>query len=224
MPDFPVQGTTRSSTAANDPATPPRSRNVHPRGATTGLAARHRKSRRPTSCAGTRRRRGRPSTPVAGLTSAYSSAVFTRISPPLPQPAIDARTTFRLRRQQALRSSGRPHVSFIHEAALRMQFGGRKVLADQLDSLIKDSEAGICSLRVVPFDMDTFPGAGENITFTEGPVPELATLQMDTAQGVLFFDAPADLASHRATFTQPGSLALPDDESRKLIRSIKGST
>ncbi|WP_030397558.1 helix-turn-helix domain-containing protein [Kitasatospora purpeofusca] len=161
---------------------------------------------------------------VPGLqqTGAYASAVFGRISPPLPQRDIDTRTAFRAQRQQALRSSGTPHVSFIHEAALRMQFGGRKVLAEQLDSLVKDSEAGTSSVRVVPFDMDTFPGAGENIMFAEGPVPELATLQMDTAQGVLFFDAPADLASHRATFARLSALALSDDESRTFIRSIRG--
>ncbi|MFE7565276.1 helix-turn-helix domain-containing protein [Kitasatospora sp. NPDC057500] len=161
---------------------------------------------------------------VPGLqqTGAYASAVFARISPPLPQRDIDTRTAFRVQRQQALRSSGTPHVSFIHEAALRMQFGGRRVLAEQLDSLIEDSAAGVCSVRVVPFDMDTFPGAGENIMFAEGLVPELATLQMDTAQGVLFFDAPADLASHRATFAQLDSLALPDDESREFIRTIRG--
>ncbi len=160
---------------------------------------------------------------VPGLqqTSAYASAIFARITPPLPKQDIDVRTQFRVRRQRALRSSGAAHISFIHEAALRMQFGGPKVLASQLDSLVDDSENQTSSVRVVPFDMDTFPGAGENITFTEGPVPELATLQMDTAQGVLFFDSPADLANHRTTFTRLASLALPDDESRRFIRSIR---
>ncbi|MEU1423122.1 helix-turn-helix transcriptional regulator [Kitasatospora sp. NPDC005751] len=160
---------------------------------------------------------------VPGLqqTQAYASAVFARVSPPLPPRDIELRTAFRVQRQHAIRSSGTPYVSFIHEAALRMQFGGPRVLAAQLGSLIEDSERRTCSLRVVPFDMDTFPGAGENIMFAEGPVPELATLQMDTAQGVLFFDSPADLASHRATFARLDSLALSDDDSRKFIRSIR---
>ncbi|WP_327681522.1 helix-turn-helix domain-containing protein [Kitasatospora sp. NBC_00458] len=163
---------------------------------------------------------------IPGLqqTGAYASAVFARITPPLPDHDVEARTAFRVQRQRALRSSGIEHISFIHEAALRMQFGGPKVLAAQLDSLIEDSEKQESSVRVVPFDMDTFPGAGENIMFAEGSVPELATLQMDTAQGVLFFDSPADLASHRATFARLDSLALPDDESRKFIRAIRDST
>ncbi|MEV7779241.1 helix-turn-helix transcriptional regulator [Kitasatospora sp. NPDC088351] len=154
-------------------------------------------------------------------TSAYASAVFTRITPPLPRHDIDVRTAFRVQRQHVIHSGRKPYVSFIHEAALRMQFGGPKVLADQLDALIEDSEKQEISVRVVPFDMDTFPGAGENIMFAEGAVPELATLQMDTAQGVLFFDSPADLASHRATFASLNALALPDDESRKFVRSVR---
>ncbi|MGV9271684.1 DUF5753 domain-containing protein, partial [Kitasatospora sp. NPDC003701] len=151
----------------------------------------------------------------------YASAVFARISPPLPPRDLDVRTTFRVQRQRAIQSSGTSYVSFIHEAALRMQFGGPQVLAEQLSHLVEESERRASSLRVVPFEMDTFPGAGENIMFAEGPVPELATLQMDTAQGVLFFDSPADLANHRATFARLDSLALSDDDSRKFIRSIR---
>ncbi|TYC72812.1 XRE family transcriptional regulator [Streptomyces sp. CB01881] len=160
---------------------------------------------------------------IPGLqqTSAYASAVFARITPPLPRHDIDVRTAFRVQRQHVVRSGKTPYVSFIHEAALRMQFGGPKVLADQLGSLIEDSAQPEISVRVVPFDMDTFPGAGENIMFAEGPVPELATLQMDTAQGVLFFDSPADLASHRTTFARLNSLALSEDDSRKFIRSLE---
>ncbi|MGW4897881.1 helix-turn-helix domain-containing protein [Kitasatospora sp. NPDC004240] len=159
---------------------------------------------------------------IPGLqqTGAYASAVFSRITPPLPRHDIQVRTKFRVERQNVIRSGGTPYVSFIHEAALRMQFGGPRVLADQLDSLVEDSAKRAVSVRVIPFDLDTFPGAGENIMFAEGPVPELATLQMDSAQGVLFFDSPADLASHRATFARMDTLALPDDESRKFIQSI----
>ncbi|MFG3051056.1 helix-turn-helix domain-containing protein [Kitasatospora sp. NPDC048239] len=161
---------------------------------------------------------------IPGLqqTGSYASAVFARITPPLPRHDIAVRTEFRVQRQHVVRSGRTPYVSFIHEAALRMQFGGPRVLADQLDSLIEDSEKQAISVRVVPFDMDTFPGAGENIMFSEGRVPELATLQMDTAQGVLFFDSPADLASHRATFSRLDSIALSEDESREFVRTLSG--
>ncbi|MFG2846130.1 helix-turn-helix domain-containing protein [Kitasatospora sp. NPDC048296] len=159
---------------------------------------------------------------IPGLqqTEDYASAVFSRSAPGIPSHDLDARTSFRMRRKEAVRQGGMPYVSFIHEAALRMQFGGPRVLADQLDHLINDSLAGRISVRVVPFDLDTFPGGGENIMFVEGPVPELATLQMDTAVGCLFFDSQASMARHQGVFELLDSSALSEAKSREFIRSI----
>ncbi|MFJ5119338.1 helix-turn-helix domain-containing protein [Kitasatospora sp. NPDC088548] len=160
---------------------------------------------------------------IPGLlqTGAYASAVFTRVYPPLPRKDIDVRTAFRVQRQQLVRSGTTPLRAFIHEAALRMQFGGPEVLADQLDALVEDSEQAGISIRVMPFAVDTFPGAAENLTFAEASVSELDTVQLDVAHGVLFFDAPADLAKHRAIFNRMDSIALSDEESRDFIRFIK---
>ncbi|MFD5438186.1 helix-turn-helix domain-containing protein [Kitasatospora sp. NPDC127067] len=159
---------------------------------------------------------------VPGLlqTSDYASAVFARIFPPLPPQDIDTRTAFRIKRQEVVRSGAIPLQVFIHEAALRMQFGGLKVLIGQLGSLLDDSEQPGISVRVVPFAVDTFPGSGENLTFAEGPVPELDTIQMDVTQGALFFDSPADLAKHRAIFSRLDSTALSEEGSRDFIRSV----
>ncbi|MFI9362641.1 Scr1 family TA system antitoxin-like transcriptional regulator [Kitasatospora sp. NPDC053057] len=124
-------------------------------------------------------------------------------------------------RQQLVRSGKTPLRAFIHEAALRMQFGGPKVLVDQLDPLIEDAEQASISVRLIRFAVDTFPGASENLTFAEGPVPELGTVQLDVAHGGLFFDAPANLAKHRAVFARMDSMALSEDASRDLIWSVK---
>ncbi|WP_344324371.1 helix-turn-helix transcriptional regulator [Kitasatospora putterlickiae] len=153
-------------------------------------------------------------------THAYASAVFARLFPPLSVGEVEARTAFRIRRQKIIRSGSTPLRTFIHEAALRMQFGGPVVLADQLGALIDDSEHPGISVRVVPFALDTFPGSGENLTFAEGPVPELDTIEMDVSQGALFFDSQADLAKHRVIFSRLDSTALGEDESREFIRSV----
>ncbi|MFB7617030.1 helix-turn-helix domain-containing protein [Kitasatospora sp. NPDC056181] len=163
------------------------------------------------------------STYIPGLlqTSAYASAVFSRVYPPLPAHDLDIRTTFRMRRQQVVRSDGIPYRVFIHEAALRMQFGGPRVLADQLGSLIEDSQTPGLSVRVVSFDTDTFPGSSENLTYAEGPVPELDTVQMDIPNGSQYFDSQAHLESYRAIFARMDLSALPEEESRDLMRRIK---
>ncbi|WP_371516622.1 helix-turn-helix domain-containing protein [Kitasatospora sp. NBC_01300] len=157
---------------------------------------------------------------IPGLlqTRDYASAVFARIFPPLPQQDIEARTAFRIKRQEVVRSV--PLKVFVHEAALRMQFGGPRVLADQLGALLHLSEQPGISVRVVPFAVDTFPGSGENLTFAEGSVPELDTIQMDVTQGALFFDSPADLTKHRAIFSRLDSTSLPEEGSRDFIRSV----
>ncbi|MFE2411277.1 helix-turn-helix domain-containing protein [Kitasatospora sp. NPDC059408] len=159
---------------------------------------------------------------IPGLlqTGTYASAVFARLVPPLPPQEVETRTDFRLRRQEVVRSGTTPLRAFIHEAALRMQFGGPVVLADQLAALLDDSERPGISVRVVPFAVDTFPGAGENLTYIEGPVPELDTVEMDVSQGALFFDSPANLAKHRVIFSSLDSTALTEEQSRDFIRSI----
>ncbi|WP_183107022.1 helix-turn-helix transcriptional regulator [Streptomyces sp. 1114.5] len=151
-------------------------------------------------------------------TRSYASAMFARLVPPLPPQEIETRTVFRLRRREVLEAT--PARAFIHEAALRMQFGGPAVLLEQLAALLNDSERPGLSIRVVPFAVDTFPGAGENLTYVEGPAPELDTVQMDISPGTLFFDSPANLAKYRTIFSSLDASALSEEQSRDFIRSI----
>ncbi|MFD9597702.1 helix-turn-helix domain-containing protein [Kitasatospora sp. NPDC059973] len=159
---------------------------------------------------------------IPGLlqTSAYASAVFSRATPLPTQQDIGLRTEFRMKRHQILHTQGVPYQAFIHEAALRMQFGGPRILAEQLGALIEASEAPSITIRVMSFDTDTFPGSSENLTFAEGVTPELDTVQMDVAHAVQFFDSPAHLSSYRSVFARLDAAALPEDKSREFIRSI----
>ncbi|MET9398609.1 helix-turn-helix transcriptional regulator [Kitasatospora sp. NPDC002965] len=160
---------------------------------------------------------------VPGLlqTPAYAASVFARALPPLPRSEVDIRMAYRLRRQQIVRSGATPYLAFIHEAALRMQFSGRAALAEQLGALIEDSRSSGISLRVVPFDVEALPGPSENFVYTEGPVPELDTVQIDISFGCPLFDAPSSLSSYREILARMATVALPEDDSRNFIRSIK---
>ncbi|MGW2370941.1 MULTISPECIES: helix-turn-helix domain-containing protein [Kitasatospora] len=154
-------------------------------------------------------------------TNGYASAVFARSYPPLPGHEVDLRASFRLRRQHIIRSEATPFTAYIHEAALRMQFGGAKIHAEQLGALVDASEQPNISIRVVLFDADTIPLPNENFTYFEGPVQELDTVQADSGVGNLIFDAPANTARFRSLITRIGSAALSEQESREFIRSIK---
>ncbi|MEU9043181.1 MULTISPECIES: helix-turn-helix transcriptional regulator [unclassified Kitasatospora] len=154
-------------------------------------------------------------------TNAYASAIFARSYPRLPGHEVDLRATFRLQRQHIIRSESTPYTAYIHEAALRMQFSGAKVQADQLGALVEASEQPNILIRVVPFDVETIPLPNENFTYVEGPIQELDTVQADSGVGNLLFDAPAHTARFRSLLAQIGSAALSEAESREFIRSIK---
>ncbi|MEU9759566.1 Scr1 family TA system antitoxin-like transcriptional regulator [Streptomyces sp. NPDC047987] len=71
-----------------------------------------------------------------------------------------------------------------------------------------------------PFRAGAFHGAGQSILYTEGPVGQLDTVQLDTSFGGHFIDAPTPLGNYRSLLDLMEGSALPPDESRDLIRSI----
>lgn len=150
----------------------------------------------------------------------YASSTFGRLIPPLPRHELEARTTFRMQRKADLRRDQKPITCFIYESVLWTRFGGTAILREQLGSLIEDSEQSWMTIRVVPFDIDTFPGAVENLVHAVGPVPELDTIEVESSRGPVYLDAASELASYRAIFARTESLALSESDSRDLIRKI----
>lgn len=92
-------------------------------------------------------------------TEEHARAVFDTADPPLPGPDLEARVNLRLRRQEVL-DRDRPTLygAVIHEAALRMQFGGPKVARAQLEYILERSERDTISVRVIPFAAGVSPG------------------------------------------------------------------
>lgn len=153
--------------------------------------------------------------------SDHAQAVFKAALPPLPEHEIALRLAHRLERQRVLAgNSPTEYVGILHEAALRMQFGGRKVARAQLEHLLTMSERAHVSLRVIPFDAGSFPGAGQTVIYMEGPVPKLDTVQIDSAHGPEFLYQEAQLSKYRAQLDWLEQRALSPQESRALIRDI----
>ncbi|MQS11822.1 DNA-binding protein [Streptomyces kaniharaensis] len=103
------------------------------------------------------------------------------------------------------------------------RFGGTEILREQLASLLEDSEQPWVTIRVVPFDIDTFPGAVENLTYAFGKVPELDTVEVESSRGPVYMDAVSELTSYRSIFDRTESMALSENKSRSLIRKIAKS-
>lgn len=154
-------------------------------------------------------------------TDDYARAVFRAVLPPLSPLEVELRVSHRVGRQRILEEAiARPYVGYVHEAALRMQFGGRKVTRDQLDHLCAASERDDVTLRVIPVDRGAFPGAGHALLYAEGVVPQLDTVQLDSAHGPEFTYAEAQLAKYRAHLDWMGEAALSPQKSRDFIYSI----
>ncbi|MFI9331148.1 helix-turn-helix domain-containing protein [Kitasatospora sp. NPDC052868] len=159
---------------------------------------------------------------IPGLlqTGRYASAMFARLRPPIPRHDADVRTAFRIQRQHTLADGRVPFTAFVHEAALRMQFGGPDVLHDQLASLLSDADRPWITVRAIPFGVDTYPGSGEDLFFAHGPVPELDTVQIDLTQGPYFLHTEAELDSYRAIIAESEATALSPETSRDFIQHI----
>ncbi len=151
----------------------------------------------------------------------HARAVFEAALPPLPEHEVALRLAHRLERQRALEDDApAKYVGILHEAALRMQFGGRKVARAQLEHLLAMSERTNVSLHVIPFDAGSFPGAGQTVIYLEGPVPKLDTVQIDSTHGPEFLYKEAQLSKYRAQLDWMERRSLSPGESRDLIQDI----
>jgi len=160
---------------------------------------------------------------VPGLlqTEEYARAVFDAVLPALTRLQIELRVAHRMERQQVLDIPGKvPYIAYVHEAALRMPFGGPTTMRRQLDYLCEASERENVEVRIVPFKVGGFPGAGHALLYAEGPVPQLDTVQLDSAHGPEFTHARAQLAKYRSHLEWMDGASLPAPDSRDLIRQL----
>lgn len=160
---------------------------------------------------------------IPGLfqTTDHARDLFRQVVPELSPPEIEHRVSFRIKRQTVLfRDPPTPQVAVIHEAALRMQFGGPTVAKAQLRHLLDMSEREHVTLKVLPFAAGSFPGAGQSIFYSSGPVPQLDTVHLDQSHGPVFLDAEAQLRMYRVLLDRMESLALTPEHSREFIHKL----
>ncbi|UXY29636.1 DUF5753 domain-containing protein [Streptomyces sp. HUAS TT20] len=153
--------------------------------------------------------------------SGYARAIFDSALPPLPNSEVELRVAQRMQRQQVLeRETSVEYVAYVHEWALRMQFGGRRTTREQLAHLCEVSERENVDVRILTVGVGAFPGAGHAVLYANGAVPQLDTVQLDSAHGGEFTHADAQLAKYRAHMDWWHAKSLSPQSSRDLIHSI----
>lgn len=153
--------------------------------------------------------------------SGYARAVFDAALPPLPKSEVELRVALRVQRQQVLeREPAVDYVAYVHEWALHMQFGGRRATREQLEYLCVMSERDNVEVRVLPVEAGAFPGAGHAVLYAHGAVPQLDTVQLDSAHGGEFTHAEAQLAKYAAHMDWWHERSLDPQASRDVMHNI----
>ncbi|MER5555688.1 helix-turn-helix transcriptional regulator [Streptomyces sp. NPDC002793] len=157
-------------------------------------------------------------------TEDYARSVFAE-TVPQPSPARQRRLlSHRLQRRDLLDRCDSPACTFlIHEAALRMTFGGPTVARSQLCHLVRESDRDNVTIRVIPFAAGGFPFASSSAHYVYGAVPQLDTVQVDTATGSAFLDAETSLVNWKAALDRTEERSLEPERSRDFIRRIAQS-
>ncbi|MCX4908502.1 helix-turn-helix transcriptional regulator [Streptomyces sp. NBC_00878] len=163
---------------------------------------------------------------IPGLlqTPDHARALFREVVPALRPHEIEHYISHRIKRQAVLfRDNPVPYTAIIHEAALRMQFGGREVARAQLRHLAEVGEQPNISLRVIPFGGTSFPTAGHGLDYASGPVTALDTAQLDTSHGSELIDAAGKLETYRLILDRMEQATLKPAASHDLIDTIAKS-
>jgi transcriptional regulator with XRE-family HTH domain len=160
---------------------------------------------------------------IPGLfqTEEHARALFDLFVPALPRLEVELRIAQRLARHAVIADApGVPYVGLVHEAALRMRTGGRRVAKAQLGRLLEESERPNVRLLVIPFTAEGFPMAGDTMMYVSAASAHLDTVEVDSPIGAVFFDSPTQLANFRRRLDLVERVALNPNKSRDLILSI----
>ncbi len=154
-------------------------------------------------------------------TEAYAKALFDAAIPALPPAEFEARVAHRIQRRRAFdRPDAPPYVAIVHEAALRIEVGGRQILREQLQHILEMAERKTITVQVIPFASGAFPGSGQSILYAEGDVPSLDVVQLDRTTVAEFLHLEAQLRKFALQLDRMQQIALEPDKTRDLIHSI----
>ncbi|MFH8406437.1 helix-turn-helix domain-containing protein [Streptomyces sp. NPDC018019] len=161
---------------------------------------------------------------VPGLlqTRAYATAVHRGGYVDVPRSAEAAAVEFRVERQRVLAGEGAPRLhAVVHEAALRVTFGGRQLMRDQLLRLLDACRLPNVTLQVLPFEGPVAFGAP--FTVLMPPVRELSTVVVPHVENSLYLGDADAVDRYAHTFAKLAEAALPPaaQRSKDTVRLIE---
>ncbi|ARQ68380.1 helix-turn-helix domain-containing protein [Streptomyces marincola] len=157
---------------------------------------------------------------VPGLlqTRDYARELFRTSLPWETADEAEARVEFRLKRQQLLAKKQPPfYWAIMDEAALRRPAVSRRTMREQISHILTVGESEHTFIQVLPFEQAMYPMMGGSMTLLllrDGS--SVANIEsFGTGEAVR---SPRRLATHVQRFDVVRAMALPEKESREVLR------
>jgi transcriptional regulator with XRE-family HTH domain len=162
---------------------------------------------------------------VPGLlqTPEYARAIIRAAWPASTAQQIDRWVEVRMERQEILVRSDPPPPRFnvvLSEAVLRRPVGGREVMRDQLEHLMRPRDRANVTIQVLPFDAGVHPAMAGPFTMMTFPDPDdLGIVNVENATGALILEEPAELRVYDEIWSTLQASALSADDTQAFLKS-----
>jgi transcriptional regulator with XRE-family HTH domain len=163
--------------------------------------------------------------PALIQTEDYARAVIKAIAPRIDLKVLEQRVEVRMRRQELLEREEPPRYRILlDETALHRPAGGPRVMAAQLDKLVKYQQEDKVTIQVIPFDIGPPPVAESNFVLLDFADPILTSVVF--VEGLTtnqLFERKSDLDRYREAVEHLRDSALSPRDSVTRITEIRNS-
>jgi hypothetical protein len=155
--------------------------------------------------------------PVLLQTERYAWAMVTALRPDDPD-GVERRVTARMSRRSLLGKPDAPElVAIMDEAVLRRPVGGRDVMREQLESLLRPRPH--VTVRALPYAAGAHAGMEGGFVLLDFP-DQTTEVYAEGFAGDLYPESAAEIARITLTFERIEQVALDVDQSAHLIRRV----
>ncbi|GAB3214044.1 hypothetical protein GCM10027294_51020 [Marinactinospora endophytica] len=153
-------------------------------------------------------------------TEKYARTILRDGRPMDTDEEIDELVVGRMERQNVLKRERPPSfLMVLDEAAIRRPVGGREIMAAQLAHLLEAMEKPQIVIQIIPQATENNPAL--NGSFTLLTTEESEVLYMETPLSGTAVDSPEVIGRYERIFGDIRAVALPPQESRKLIETVR---
>ncbi|WP_199573906.1 helix-turn-helix domain-containing protein [Streptomyces murinus] len=159
---------------------------------------------------------------VTGLlqTPAYAEALVRGALPETSAAEIEKRVGVRMRRQERITTEKEPLRLWIvlDEAALHRVVGGKRVMGEQLEHLLKLSELPHVTVQVMPFEVGAHPGLNGQYAILEfADAADSSVVYLEGVTSDLYLEKAQDVQKYAVMYEHLRAQSLSVEASRQLI-------